>query len=127
MSDATDPAARAGSLREQIAHHNERYHTLDDPEISDGDYDLLVRELRRLEAEHPELAVDSSPTGLVGGAVSATFAPVEHSVPMMSLDNAMDVDELRAWHERVGKGLDGEAATFVCELKFDGLAMSQLR
>jgi DNA ligase (NAD+) len=121
MSDA---AERAEWLRTKIAYHNERYHTLDDPEISDGDFDLLVRELRQIEADHPELASDSSPTRSIGGATSATFDPVEHAVPMMSLDNAMDVEELRAWFERVAKGLDGGAAMFVCELKFDGLAMS---
>ena len=97
MSDAADPAERAGWLRAQVAHHNERYHTLDDPEISDGDYDLLVRELRRLEAEHPELAVDSSPTGLVGGAVSATFAPVEHSVPSVEPRAISIVATLPSW------------------------------
>ena len=116
--------ARVERLRLDIAHHNERYHTLDDPEISDADYDALVRELRRLEEEHPELVTPDSPTQQVGGAPSATFAPVEHAVPMMSLDNAMDVDELRAWADRVVRGLDGDDPTFVCELKFDGLAMS---
>jgi DNA ligase (NAD+) len=120
----SDDAAHAEWLRGRIAHHNERYHTLDDPEISDADYDLLVRELRQLEVDHPELADDSSPTTVVGGVTSATFDPVAHTVPMMSLDNAMDVDELRAWYDRVGKGLDDDAATYVCELKFDGLAMS---
>ncbi len=121
-----DPAvvARIESLRAEIAHHNERYHTYDDPEITDGDFDALVRELRRLEGENPELASAASPTHLVGGATSATFAPVEHRVPMMSLDNAMDVEELRAWAERVTRGLDGDAPRFVCELKFDGLAIS---
>ena len=122
--DETAPAVRVDELRAQIAHHNERYHTLDDPEISDADYDALVRELRQLEAEHPDLASDDSPTGLVGGAISATFSPVTHRVPMMSLDNAMDADELRAWADRVTKGLDGAVPTFVCELKFDGLAIS---
>jgi len=119
-----DVADRIDSLRALIAHHNHRYHTLDDPEISDADYDALVRELRMLEADHPELAVADSPTRQVGGAVSATFEPVTHRVPMMSLDNAMDVDELRAWADRVVRGLDGSTPTFVCELKFDGLAIS---
>jgi len=119
-----DVADRIDSLRALLAHHNHRYHTLDDPEISDAEYDALVRELRTLEADHPELAVPDSPTGQVGGAVSATFDPVTHRVPMMSLDNAMDVDELRAWADRVVKGLDGATPTFVCELKFDGLAIS---
>ncbi len=121
---ATSAAVRVDELRAQIAYHNERYHTLDDPEISDADYDALVRELRQLEADHPDLASDDSPTGLVGGAISATFSPVTHRVPMMSLDNAMDADELRAWADRVVKGLDGAVPTFVCELKFDGLAIS---
>jgi DNA ligase (NAD+) len=122
--DVTDAAVRVDELRAQIAYHNERYHTLDDPEISDADYDALVRELRQLEADHPDLATDDSPTGLVGGAISATFSPVTHRVPMMSLDNAMDADELRAWADRVAKGLDGDEPTYVCELKFDGLAIS---
>ena len=119
-----DDSGRIDELRALIRHHDERYHTLDDPEISDADYDALVRELRALEAEHPDLVTPDSPTQKVGGAISATFEPVEHHVPMMSLDNAMDADELRSWAERVVKGLDGETPTFVCELKFDGLAMS---
>jgi len=119
-----DAADRIDELRTQIVHHNERYHTLDDPEISDADYDDLVRELRALEAEHPDLITADSPTGQVGGALVTTFDSVEHDVAMMSLDNAMDGDELRAWADRVVKGLDGATPTFVCELKFDGLAMS---
>ena len=119
-----DDAGRIDELRSLIRHHDERYHTLDDPEISDADYDALVRELRALEAEHPDLVTPDSPTQRVGGRISATFEPVEHHVPMMSLDNAMDADELRSWAERVVKGLEGETPTFVCELKFDGLAMS---
>ncbi len=122
--DATAPAVRADELRAQITYHNHRYHTLDDPEISDADYDALVRELRQLEGDHPDLVVDDSPTNLVGGSVSATFVPVTHRVPMMSLDNAMNADELRGWAERVARGLDGDEPTFVCELKFDGLAIS---
>ena len=119
-----DPAVRIADLRTRIAHHNERYHTLDAPEISDADYDDLVRELRTLEAEHPDLITADSPTQQVGGAIGATFEPVVHDVAMMSLDNAMDADELHAWAERVVRRLDGAAPTYVCELKFDGLAMS---
>jgi DNA ligase (NAD+) len=119
-----EAAARVGELRAEIAYHNERYHTLDDPEISDADFDALVRELRALEADHPDLADDTSPTRQVGGQIAATFSPVTHRVPMTSLDNAMDADELRAWAERIVKGLDGEVPTYVCELKFDGLAIS---
>ena len=119
-----EAAARVGELRAEITYHNERYHTLDDPEISDADYDALVRELRALEADHPDLVDDTSPTRQIGGAIAATFSPVTHRVPMMSLDNAMDADELRAWADRIVKGLDGETPTYVCELKFDGLAIS---
>ena len=119
------PAERLVELRAQVAHHNERYYADDAPEISDADYDLLVRELAALEAEHPELIDAESPTQLVGaGALSEAFAPVVHRVPMTSLDNAMDLAELTAWGERVTRGLAGEPARFVCELKIDGLAMS---
>lgn len=125
MSLPAEPAARAAELRRLIAYHNERYHTLDSPEISDADYDLLVRELLALEQEHPELAVPDSPTSQVGAApLSTTFAPVVHRVPMTSLDNAMNETELAQWGERVTRGLGGGAARFVCELKIDGLAMS---
>ncbi|MDO8361352.1 MAG: NAD-dependent DNA ligase LigA [Actinomycetota bacterium] len=119
------PAQRIHQLREQIAHHNERYYALDTPEISDADYDLLVRELAQLEAEHPELVDSESPTQQVGaGSLNVAFAPVVHRVPMTSLDNAMDAGELAAWGERITRGLAGEPARFVCELKIDGLAMS---
>jgi DNA ligase (NAD+) len=118
------PADRIAELRDQVAHHNRQYHELDDPEITDGEFDLLVNELRRLEAEHPELAEPDSPAVAVGGAPSTAFAPVVHSTPMTSLDNAMDADELAAWGQRVLRGLDGATPTFVCELKIDGVAMS---
>ena len=119
------PGERIRELRTLIAYHNERYYALDAPEVSDAEYDQLVRELAALEAEHPELADEASPTAQVGaGTLSTAFAPVTHAVPMTSLDNAMDLDELTAWGDRVARGLDGAAATFVCELKIDGLAIS---
>ncbi len=119
------PDERAAQLRTQIAHHNERYFSQDAPEISDADYDLLVRELRGLEEADPTLIVPDSPTQRVGaGTLSATFAPVTHRVPMTSLDNAMDDVELTSWGERVARGLAGATTRFVCELKIDGLAMS---
>jgi DNA ligase (NAD+) len=119
------PADRIRALRDDIARHNQAYYANDAPEISDVDYDRLVRELAHLEAEHPELADVDSPTQQVGaGALSTAFAPVAHAVPMTSLDNAMDFDELLAWGDRVAKGLDGATTRFVCELKIDGLAMS---
>ena len=122
---ALDPVARAAELRAAIAHHNERYHVLDDPEVTDAEYDALVRELRALEAEHPDLAVPDSPTGRVGAAPSALFAPVAHHVPMMSLDNAFSPDELRAWADRLAKQVPDDTR-FECELKIDGLAISLL-
>lgn len=122
-SDA--PSKRIKALREQIAYHNERYYADDAPEVSDADYDALVRELRRLELEHPELIDESSPTSVVGaGALSSAFEPVVHSQPMVSLDNAMDESELAAWGDRVLRGLGDERPRFVCELKIDGLAIS---
>ncbi|MGA1076287.1 MAG: DNA ligase LigA-related protein, partial [Ilumatobacteraceae bacterium] len=119
-----DPAARIDELRALVAHHNRLYHELDTPEIPDAEFDALVRELRSLEVDHPDLAVDTSPANAVGGAANAAFSAVTHAVPMMSLDNAMDAEELRAWADRVVRGLDGIVPTFVAELKIDGLAMS---
>ena len=124
---AVAAAARVHELRSLIAHHNERYHTLDSPEIPDAEFDLLVRELRRLEAEHPALASEDSPTHTVGGAPSGAFGEVRHRVPMMSLDNAFDEDELRAWAQRLRRqepDLDLEHLAFTCEPKVDGVAMS---
>ncbi len=121
-------AARLIELRELIAHHNVAYHTNDAPEIPDAEYDALVRELAEVEAKHPELVEEDSPTQQVGGPVSQLFAPVEHSVPMMSLDNVFTDEELAAWAARIDRGLDlGEGAkpvTFVTELKIDGVACS---
>ena len=130
---------RAVTLRAEITEHNRRYHQLDEPIISDAEYDELVRELRALEEEYPELITPDSPTGQVGSAPATTvFAPVVHAVPMMSLDNAFGEDELRAWVERLHRRLAGSPAAageeetgrgggdvgYVCELKIDGLAIS---
>jgi DNA ligase (NAD+) len=119
------PEARAAELRALIDYHNERYFLLDDPEISDAEFDALLRELRELEAAHPELVTADSPTQRPGGARSATFAPVEHLVRMLSLDNAFSRDELVAWYERISKIVD-EPIHFVGEPKLDGLAISLL-
>src|SRR5688572_1508361 len=96
---------RVAALRAEIEEHNRRYHELDDPTISDADYDDLVRELRALEEEFPELITPDSPTQKVGSRVSTTFSPVVHRVPMMSLDNAFDEAELHAWGERLQRRL----------------------
>ncbi len=123
-----DPAARIAALTEQINYHNQRYYEQDTPEIPDAEWDALTRELKELEAAHPELALDDSPTQRVGGAPSATFAPVTHRVRMMSLDNAFSIEELQAWAGRVAKGLDLDDAAapvgYMCELKIDGVACS---
>jgi DNA ligase (NAD+) len=117
-------ANRIDELRALIAHHNRLYHELDAPEIPDAEYDALARELRTLEQDYPEFADTASPSQAVGGAASVAFSAVTHAVPMTSLDNAMDAAELRAWADRVVRGLDGVVPRFVAELKFDGLAMS---
>ena len=119
---------RAAALRHEIDEHNRRYHELDDPTISDADYDDLVRELRALEEEFPELITPESPTQRVGSRASTTFSPVVHQVPMMSLDNVFLESELRAWGERLQRRLgegDGPVPVgYVCEPKIDGLAIS---
>jgi DNA ligase (NAD+) len=114
---------RVEELRDQIDHHNWRYHVQDDPEISDAEYDELMRELRGLEEQFPELIVPDSPTQRVGGAPSELFAPVRHRTPMLSLDNAFSWEELNAWGKRVERAL-GRQADFVCELKIDGIAVA---
>ena len=115
---------RAAELRRELNYHGHRYYTLDDPVISDGQYDALLRELREIEAAHPELLTPDSPTQRVGGDPSPAFDEVEHSRPMLSLGNAFDYDELAAWHRRIAGLLDGAAFEMVCELKIDGLAVN---
>ena len=89
------------ALREKIRHHEYRYYVLDDPEISDADFDALMNELKRLEAEHPELITPDSPTQRVGGKPREGFVKAKHSSPMLSLDNAYSEEELRDWERRV--------------------------
>jgi DNA ligase (NAD+) len=112
---------RVEELRSLIDHHRYRYHVLDDPEISDVEYDELMRELRQLEDTFPELQTPDSPTQTVGGAVGNLFTPVEHRAPMLSLDNAFSFEELDAWFQRVARGV-GTGARFACEQKIDGVA-----
>jgi DNA ligase (NAD+) len=117
------PAARAEELRAQIEEANYRYYVLDDPAITDAEYDALLRELAALEEEHPELRTADSPTQRVGAPASERFAPYRHSRPMLSLANAVGEDELRSFGERTRK-LAGEPVEYVCELKIDGLAIA---
>src|SRR5450432_3820505 len=114
---------RVDELRSQIEHHDYRYHVLSAPEVSDAQYDGLVRELTELEARYPQLLTADSPTQRVGGTASVLFTPVQHSSRLLSLDNAFDEAELEAWYTRVVKGL-GREATFVCEPKIDGVSIA---
>jgi DNA ligase (NAD+) len=126
MADLQTIQARAAWLRSQIEYHNYRYYTLDEPEISDGEYDRLMRELRELEAAHPELASPDSPTQRVGAAPSERFAVVQHRIPMLSLANAFTLEALRAWYDRACRLAGREIRGFVLEPKIDGLAVSLL-
>src|SRR6202162_225685 len=118
-----DPATRSTALREQIRRHEHAYYVLDMPEISDAAVDALYLELRRLEEEHPELVTADSPTQRVGGEVSEQFAKVRHRSPMLSLGNAFDEAEIRAFDKRARESV-GTDVKYCAELKIDGLAIS---
>jgi DNA ligase (NAD+) len=122
-------AERIEELRSRIRYHEERYFIHDAPEVSDAEFDAFVNELRQLEAAHPDLITPDSPTQRVGGRVAAGFASVQHAEPMLSLDNAYSEEELRAFDERVRRGLTDagrplEPLAYVAELKIDGLSMA---
>ncbi len=119
-----DVATRIEELRHQIRLHNHRYYVLDAPSVSDAEWDDLMRELRALEAEHPELITSDSPTQRVGADVSTLFTPVEHLQRMFSLDNAETHDEMVAWEARMERVLGRPPSGYACELKIDGLAIS---
>ena len=128
MHDAEESALatakrRVEELRAQIDHHNYRYYVLDAPEVTDAEFDKLLRELKTLEERHPELLTPDSPTQRVGGAPVALFAPVRHSSRLLSLDNVFDDEELLAWRDRVVKGL-GREPTYVGEPKIDGVSLA---
>jgi DNA ligase (NAD+) len=122
-ADSAESAERARELHELIEYHNEQYFVFDAPEVADAEFDALVRELRELEAAHPELVTPDSPTQRPGGRPVSTFAPVEHRVRMLSLDNAFSREELFAWGTRIEKLVPGPLR-FVAEPKLDGLAIS---
>ena len=115
---------RVAELRETLAYHRYRYYVLSDPQIPDAEFDALMRELEGLEAEHPELDHPDSPTHQVGAPIDSAFGEVAHRLPMQSLDNAFDREELQAWADRVARGLEGGDHRFTCELKVDGVAIS---
>ena len=124
MGDINKVKQKIEELRGTINHHNYRYHVLDSPEISDAEYDELMKELRQLEAEHPELVTPDSPTQRIGAPPVEAFGVVEHPQPLLSLANAFSYDELAAWHKRVSNLLGGRQFDLVCEPKIDGLAVA---
>jgi DNA ligase (NAD+) len=111
-------------LREKLHHHEHLYYVLDQPEISDAEYDRMIRRLQELEAERPDLVTPDSPTQRVGGKAREGFVKVRHSSPLLSLDNALNEDEMRAFDQRVRELLKGEPYEYVAELKLDGLSMA---
>src|SRR5215470_7313955 len=119
-----DAAQRITELREQIHHHEYLYYVEARPEVSDAEYDALMRELRELEASFPDLVTADSPTQRVGGAPTDLFKPVEHHAAMLSLDNATSPDELREFEARLGRALPGASFQYVCEPKIDGLGVA---
>jgi DNA ligase (NAD+) len=128
MDEGTKPAStlerRAEELRAALRRHEHSYYVLDAPEISDAEYDALMNELKRLEAEHPELLTPDSPTQRVGGKPAAGFKKVRHSRPMLSLDNAYSAEELADWDRRVRELAAGLPVEYMAELKLDGLSVA---
>jgi len=123
-ASAKDVEKKIDSLREKIRHHEYLYYVVDNPEISDLDFDKLMRQLKDLEAEHPELITADSPTQRVGGKPREGFVKVPHSSPMLSLDNTYNEDELRAWERRVHELSGRSDVDYVCELKLDGMSLA---
>ena len=124
MSDLTEIQNQIAELRKQLNYHNYRYHVLDSPEISDAEYDALMQQLRKLEEQYPQLLTPDSPTQRVGGAPLAALGVVEHPVPMLSLGNAFNTEDLFAWHTRTLKLLGVAQFDMVCEHKMDGLSIA---
>ena len=124
--DDNKALSRLSELSELIRFHNDLYHGQGVPEILDSDFDLLWRELLDLEKRYPHLADPNSPSATVGGRKNTPFAEVKHHVPMQSLDNAFDKDQLSSWTDKVQRRLETEQkiSAWTCELKFDGLAVS---
>jgi DNA ligase (NAD+) len=121
---AKDLEARIETLRDEIRHHEYRYYVLDDPEVSDAQFDGLMNELKKLEASRPELITPDSPTQRVGGKPREGFVKVAHSIPMLSLDNAYSEEELRNWERRVHELSGRKDIGYVCELKLDGMSLA---
>ena len=124
MSETSGAAERVEALRAEINRHNHLYFALDQPEIDDARYDGLMRELRELEEQHPDLVTSDSPTQRVGAEPAEGFAEARHPAPLLSLGNAFDDEELMAWYQRVSDLIESTDFDMVCELKFDGLAVA---
>ena len=124
MADLDKVKERIEQLKAEINHHNYRYYVLDSPEISDAEYDELMRELKKLEEQYPQFLTPDSPTQRVGAAPVEAFGVVEHPFPLLSLGNAFSKEELLAWYTRTSKLVSGEQFDFVCEHKIDGLAVA---
>jgi DNA ligase (NAD+) len=123
MSVPKEIQERVEKLREEIRRYDYYYYVLNQPIISDAEYDKLFRELVELEEKYPELKTPDSPTQRVGAPPAEEFAPVEHAIPMLSLDNCFNDEELEEWDDRVRRMLGGEPVEYVCEPKLDGLSV----
>lgn len=121
---SVNPAEEIANLRKEIEYHNHLYYDLDNPVLSDTQYDELYKKLKDLEAQYPQFASADSPTQKVGGMASSSFAPVVHATPMMSLDNSYNADDVRAWHERCAKILSSDSFEMILEAKIDGVSCS---
>ena len=117
-------AKKIEALREKIRHHEHLYYVLDNPELTDAEFDALMNDLKRIEAEHPELITLDSPTQRVGGKPREGFAKAKHSSPMLSLDNAYSEEELRDWERRVHELSGRSDVEYMCELKLDGMSLA---
>ena len=126
MSGIQEAKERIDRLKKDIEDHNYRYYVLDDPSIDDSEYDHMMHELKELEKEYPEFSTSDSPAARVGGQPLDAFEKIEHSEPMLSLDNALGIDELKSFFSRVSQSLGDKEIDYVCELKIDGLAVSLL-
>ena len=129
MARASEPSLttirrEVDTLRDQIHQHDYRYYVLNQPEVSDAEYDELLQRLQDLEGRYPKLVTSDSPTQRVGGIPDEAFRPIRHRVPMLSLDNSYTIEELVAWQERVVKGLKGTTHTYTAELKIDGVGLA---
>ncbi|MDD5383097.1 MAG: NAD-dependent DNA ligase LigA, partial [Candidatus Margulisbacteria bacterium] len=122
--DKAQAKKKIEQLRAEIHHHDYLYYVLDKPQLADAEYDKLFRELQDLEKQFPELVTPDSPTRRVGGEPLKAFKTVTHKKPLLSLDNAMNEDELLEFDRRVREGLDKDRINYICELKMDGLAIS---